>query len=353
MWRRLRAGVPLTVGPSWVQIGIDERCNYRCAMCAVHSYRLPKQDRRRVLSRQAFEGLVAQLSELGTQRLDIAGTGEPLLHPDAIEMLGCVKAAGMRCTLITNGSLLTPEVCDSLVEMGLDSVNVSLNAASDETHHRVTRVPLGEWSRIVRAMRYLVESRARRGGRGPCVSASFIIQRDSFTEVLKLAQEAVESGFHNVEYVALGVNDASRELQLAPEDEAVLLEQMREAARVLAASGVMTNASRYLSRPPRPEWSKPVVSDTACTIGQFFCRIHTDGSVDPCGCSRRVVGDVTRQTVRQVWLSQAYRAFRREAFSLPRLGKPLDECGCYTCGHAQTIINYEWTLGAGLLPAIP
>lgn len=350
--RRLRSGAPLTAGPLWVQIGIDERCNYRCAMCGGHSYLLPQTSRSRMLSLEAFAGLVSQLREMGTQRLDIGGTGEPMLHPDLLEMLRQVKNAGMRCTLITNGSLLTPKACDRFIAMGLDSVNISINSATDGTHHRITQAPMGERSRIVRALRYLVERRAQSGAGSPCVSVSFIIQKGNFAEVALIAQEAAMFGFDNVEYVALGMNEASRDLQLSPWEQAQVHRGLGEAQRVLASAGRMTNAGRYLSLPPRAEWSRPVVTQTPCTIGQFFCRILADGSVDPCGCSRRVIGDAMREPIRDIWSSPGYRAFRREAFSLPRLGRPVDACGCYTCGHSQRIVNYQQTLGTGALPEI-
>lgn len=350
--RRLRAGDALKPGPSWVQVGIDERCNFRCGMCWAHSHRLPEQHRSHVLPRETFDHLVDQLRELGTQRLDIAGTGEPLLHPDALHMLRCVKAAGMECVLITNGSLLTPERCDALIETRLDSLNVSLNSATDEAHHRVSDAPVGQRSRIVDALRYLVASRHRRGATKPCISVSFIVQRDNCGEIRRFAQEAIDFGFDSVEFAWLGINEASRALVLSPEDAEEARRQMQDAQHMLAEAGLMTNARRCLSRARGPEWSKTVFRLMPCYVGHFFCRVLADGAVDPCGASRRVVGNVTRDRVRDVWSSLAYRTFRREAFALPNLGRHLDQCGCYTCGHAQRAFEYHEKLRAGLFPEI-
>ncbi len=352
MNNRLRAGTPLRPGPSWVQIGIDERCNYRCGMCWTHSHRLPEQGRRHVLPRKTFEHLVDQLRELGTQRLDIAGTGEPLLHPDALDMLRHVKAAGMRCVLITNGSQLSPKVCESFIDIGLDCLNVSLHSATDETHHRITDGPLGDRSHIVAMLRYLVAKRHRRGVARPCVSVSFIVQRDNCREIGGIAQEAADLGFDNVEFAGLGINKASRELALSPQEEEEVRRQMQEAQRILDEAGVVTNARQYAGCARGARWSKSIYTQTPCCVGHFFCRILADGAVDPCGVSRRVVGDVTRERVRDIWSSPAYRSFRREAFGLPELGRPLDGCGCYTCGHAQRALAYHARLSAGLVPEI-
>jgi MoaA/NifB/PqqE/SkfB family radical SAM enzyme len=352
MGRRLRAGVALRPGPSWVQIGITEHCNYRCGMCWAHSNRLPKQHRNHVLPRECFERLIDQFSEMGTQRLDIGGTGEPLLHPDALEMLQYVKAAGIHCVLITNGSRLTPEMCDAFVEIGLDSLNVSLNSAADETHRRITAGPVGERSRIVQMLRYLRGSRARREAAKPGISVSFIVQRDNWSEITDIAEEAIQLGLNNVEFAPLGINEASRELALSPEEECEVRLRMDLAQAMLDKAGLTTNARHYLSYTQGAEWSRGVFGQTPCYVAHFFCRVLADGGVDPCGVSRRVVGDATQKQFRDIWLSPAYSAFRREAFRLPKLGHELEGCGCYTCGHAPRARDYHAKLNSGLFPQI-
>jgi MoaA/NifB/PqqE/SkfB family radical SAM enzyme len=352
MGRRLRAGVALRPGPSWVQIGITEHCNYRCGMCWAHSHLLPKQNRKHVLRRECFEHLIDQFSKMGTRRLDIGGTGEPLLHPDALEMLQYVKAAGIHCVLITNGSRLTPEMCDAFVDIGLDSVSVSLHAAADETHHRVTAGPVGDRSHIVRMLRYVVESRERRGATKPCASVSFVVQRDNWSEITDIAEEASQLRFNNVEFTALGINEASRELALSREEEREVRRRMDLAQEILDGAGLMTNARHYLSCTRGAEWSSGVFGQTPCYVGHFFCRVLADGSVDPCGASRRVVGNVTRDSFGDIWSSLAYRTFRREAFGLPELGRQLEGCACYTCGHAPRARDYHEKLNSGLFPQI-
>lgn len=350
--RRLRAGVPLRPGPTWVQIGIEEHCNYRCGMCWAHSHLLPEHGRPHVLPTETFKHLVDQLSVVGAQRIDIGGSGEPLLHPDALDMLHYIKAAGIACVLITNGSLLDQAACDSLVEMRLDAINVSLNSATDDSHHRVADAPTGERSHIVAMLRYLAESRIRSGATRPCISVSFVVQKDNCREIIQIAQEAADLGYDNVEFAGLGINEASQELALSPREQREARRQMAEAQHLLDRAGIMNNVRHYLTVPQGPEWSKSVVAHTPCSVGQFFCRVLADGRVYPCGVSRRVVGDATRQQITDIWSSPAYRDFRREAFRLPARDSQLDGCGCYSCGHAHTILDYHRKLSVGLLPEV-
>jgi MoaA/NifB/PqqE/SkfB family radical SAM enzyme len=211
---------------------------------------------------------------------------------------------------------------------------------------------MGDRSRIVSMLRYLVEERNRRGLTKPWVSISFVVQRGNCAEVARAAQEAVDIGLDCVLYMALGINEASREVVLSQRDEEETLRQMAQAQRVLSHAGRVTNAHHYLSRQRGVQWSRAILAQTPCYVGQFFCRSHTDGAVDPCGVSRRIVGDITRERIRDIWSSPLYRAFRQEASSLPQRGRPLDRCGCYTCNHAQTILSYHQRLSAGIYPEI-
>jgi MoaA/NifB/PqqE/SkfB family radical SAM enzyme len=57
------------------------------------------------------------------------GYGEPLSHPDILGMINQVSATGSKSALITNGTLLTPQLVESLVEAGLKKIWVSLDSS--------------------------------------------------------------------------------------------------------------------------------------------------------------------------------------------------------------------------------
>jgi MoaA/NifB/PqqE/SkfB family radical SAM enzyme len=62
------------------------------------------------------------------------GLGEPLFHPQIVEMVARAKHAGCRVELITNGTLLDASVSKGLVEAGLDLLWVSLDGANPESY---------------------------------------------------------------------------------------------------------------------------------------------------------------------------------------------------------------------------
>jgi MoaA/NifB/PqqE/SkfB family radical SAM enzyme len=130
-------------GPLHAQIGICDPCNHRCVMCWDH----PPEDRQseataerfgfqpqELMSLATFQSVIDDLHRLGTRRIDLVGRGEPLLNPAVVDMVAHAKARGMLLLLCTNAARLTTAFSDRFVALGLDRLNVSLNAGTPETY---------------------------------------------------------------------------------------------------------------------------------------------------------------------------------------------------------------------------
>ncbi|MBN1458159.1 MAG: radical SAM protein [Armatimonadetes bacterium] len=351
--RRIAAGLALKPGPSWVQIGIDEHCNYRCVMCRTHSYLLEERPKVARLPKETYDRAVRELASLGTKAIDICGFGEPMLHPHAMEMFRLVRELGMECRLVTNGSRLSPEVCAEFIEMGLDRLRVSINAGTDDTHHELTRAPQGEWTQIMENAGLLVRLRDEAGIETPVVGMTIAIHKMNFAEVETLAREASVRGIDELEFLALGINEASAELALTEEEQAEVRRQVEAADAIMQAAGKKSTARDFLSRPGEELWTKDIFSRIPCHVGQFFCRINATGDVNPCCPSIRVIGNLHQDSFRTIWSSESYRAFRKEAMALPeRGGDPVRECFCHNCYHFPYLIQYHENLTSGHLDGL-
>jgi hypothetical protein len=91
--------------PTQIELEFTNRCNARCTAC-------PRSDMP-VYGRMTSAVLLRILSlyteyehplTAGRPRLVIAGGGEPLLHPQAVELLAICRASGLHVTLISNAS---------------------------------------------------------------------------------------------------------------------------------------------------------------------------------------------------------------------------------------------------------
>jgi MoaA/NifB/PqqE/SkfB family radical SAM enzyme len=86
-----------------------------------------------------LNGLEA-LRQGGVRYLSLTG-GEPLLYPELLPALARSQELGLNTILCTNGALLTPPLIRQLKHAGLDTLIISIDAASEELHDRHRGLP--------------------------------------------------------------------------------------------------------------------------------------------------------------------------------------------------------------------
>ncbi len=114
-----------------VYIEPTSTCNLNCPVCVRNSWDEPTG----TMDMATYRRLAAGLSEVPSLRtMAFWGLGEPLLHPDIVEMVAEAKRLGAETELITNAVLLDREMAEGLVTAGLDLLVVSVEGSSSESH---------------------------------------------------------------------------------------------------------------------------------------------------------------------------------------------------------------------------
>lgn len=130
---------------------ITEACNYRCRYCYAHWAGSGRELLHNVpATAQMLENLWQYFHpqnianplrrEMDWQgvRLNIAG-GEPLLYPErALQILSAARDIGFTTSLITNGSLLSPELSQQLAPH-LSLLGISLDSGVSTTNRQIGR----------------------------------------------------------------------------------------------------------------------------------------------------------------------------------------------------------------------
>ena len=124
-------------GPFFAMIDVTQRCNLNCVGCRFHSpyTRRPSAGDPEIpdVSVELVERFCGELGIMGTESLIFSGAGEPMLHPRIFDLIGLAKAAGLKVSLLTNGTLLDRSRIESLIDSRLDLLKVSLWGGSPET----------------------------------------------------------------------------------------------------------------------------------------------------------------------------------------------------------------------------
>jgi radical SAM protein with 4Fe4S-binding SPASM domain len=151
LYRRARRGRLPTNGT----IELTHRCPLACSHCYNN---LPVGDagaRRRELDTQELYRIIDEMADAGCLWLLLTG-GEILARHDFLEIYTHAKRRGLLITLFTNGTQLTPQIADHLVEWRPFAIEITLYGRTRETYERLTGVP-GSFERCMRGIRLLKE----------------------------------------------------------------------------------------------------------------------------------------------------------------------------------------------------
>jgi radical SAM protein with 4Fe4S-binding SPASM domain len=118
-------------------IGLTDRCNLRCVHCFVHDAARDRELRARELTTQQWFQIFDKLADAGCLSLTWTG-GEILVRDDFAELYRYAKQKGFLITLMTNGTLLTPEIVELLQEWYPLYLDISLYGLSAEMYQQVT-----------------------------------------------------------------------------------------------------------------------------------------------------------------------------------------------------------------------
>jgi radical SAM protein with 4Fe4S-binding SPASM domain len=299
-----------------------------------------------------FVALLDELPDL--EQVTLQGLGEPLLHPDLEAMIVAAKDRGITVGFNTNGTLLTPGRCRSLVEAGVDWVHVSVDGATAATFEHIRDG--ARFGQVVRNLRRLLDARRLAGRTTPRVQLNAVLMRSNLGELDDLVRLAGDVGVDRLwlqalshdfsdtaddpAYVEIGrftrdqavwARAGESDGDEADEDRAGPAAALARARRLAGQLGVEL---RLPEDGPPDELAAGPGGDLPCDWPWNSAYVTHDGKVQPCcmvmGDDRATMGDITDRTLAEVWHGPAYQRFRAQL----RSDRPPSVCrGCSLYRH--------------------
>ncbi|MFM1932544.1 MAG: hypothetical protein RL226_1847 [Bacteroidota bacterium] len=121
----------------YVRLAVTDRCNLRCSYCLPEGFTsfLPKKD---LLSFEELFRLLEILSDMGVRKLRFTG-GEPFVRQDLMGLIRKVAKAHLfdSVHITTNGVLTAPWIPE-LADLGIASMNISIDSIQQERFKQIT-----------------------------------------------------------------------------------------------------------------------------------------------------------------------------------------------------------------------
>jgi MoaA/NifB/PqqE/SkfB family radical SAM enzyme len=273
------------------------------------------------------------------QRVYLIGLGEPTLHPGLPEFTRRLASVGVEVWVTTNATLLDDEQAEALALAGLSHVSVSIDGGTRETYERI-RVR-GKFDDVVRGLKALGRARERHGN--PEIWLNVVANASNLSELVPLVELCAEAGgdgvfieelypfsdpaieeFCRSESLDLLGEERVRELFAAAKSRAAELgirwmtrldeqamnapKRSSEPAPALSPEAV----SQPRPAPEAPAEEAPLTLPFACSEPWSNLNINASGEVRPCCFNDIVLGDLTKQSIEEIWNGPGYTALRSD-----------------------------------------
>ncbi|MCA1581209.1 MAG: radical SAM protein [Acidobacteria bacterium] len=350
--------------PTFVQLRVTNLCNLRCKMCGqwgdtgiYRSDGFPasatdgQSEGARIreligLNRQMdLPDYVRLLDEIAPwQPIVSLFGGEPLLYPDILPLVREIKKRGLTCTIITNGGRLEQYARD-LVEAGIDSIAVSIDGP-EEVHNRI-RGKADAYQKAVDGVRAIARWRKELGRPMPMqiailpvtelnigdiaaavaalrelpidtinVGLRWFVPKETGSEYESVMRETfgvAGDSWKGFEFDAKAAMDGTKTRQMT--DLVKLLKGLKRRRFLDSAQGKpWTSFVPDVAPSKVPEYFsdfQQTFGHNLCPVAWYFAQVEPDGDVTFCGdFPDYVIGNVRRETFREVWTGEKATRFR-------------------------------------------
>ncbi|MEK7680639.1 MAG: radical SAM protein [Patescibacteria group bacterium] len=209
------------------------------------------------------------------------GIGEPLLHKDIVEMVRYTaeKEIANTIEILTNASLLTPQMSDALISAGLNRLVVSLQGTSKEKYQEVCGADIN-FEKFIGNLKYFYEHKGKA------------------QMYFKIVDSALE-----------GKDDEQKFYEIFGD----ICDTIGIEHTVPIHSGIDYEKVLKGKEMSLTQFGLPVSEVKICPQPFFHMQINPDGKVVPCYSFEYpgIMGDCNNESVCEIWRGEKFQQFRR------------------------------------------
>ncbi|MBP1681179.1 MAG: radical protein [Proteobacteria bacterium] len=272
--------------PMMIVLSFSYVCNALCPNCPYtnSTIRADYKDAK-YMSEAIFKKIADEAGQFGAW-LRISGGGEPLMHPQFLELMRYAKEKGCKLGIINNGSLMSIDKAKALFEMGVEMLEFSVDA-STEHDYDIVRKGLS-FEKLVSQLRAVYALRNEMGAKTKIIASAINQQGIDVDAVEQFWQPYVDQ-FQKRKYLTWGINDPQNSADETP----------------------------YL--PPEEKIPCPFI----------FERLNIDsrGQVMVCGydiAAHTNMGNITEKSIQEIWHGEGFDFYRQK--HLARKGDEIAMC---------------------------
>lgn len=281
---KLEEVIPIQT-PFVIHMDTNNVCNFRCKFCTSGDHELLARYERPkgFMTFDLFKKIIDDATQFDGKVKDLLfhKNGEPLLHPDIVKMIRYAKEKNVanRTILVTNASNFTPRLARDVADSGIDYIQISMQAVSDEGYKKVSQVNIS-YDKLVFAVGYLFAHKK---------DATHLNVKLMDTGLSEEERQKFTDDFQNI-CDTCGIEHPISYTQPHVKDTSLGLKKE-------------TTHDNY-----RASYKE------ICTLPFYTMNINFNGKVSACSFDwrhKQIMGEVDKTPLKEIWLGKRYNDFRK------------------------------------------
>ncbi|HJX50923.1 MAG TPA: radical SAM protein [Candidatus Nanoarchaeia archaeon] len=285
--------------PLYAQYELTENCNYKCIFCYnVWKNNKNKIDKKEYLTEKQQLKIIDKLAEMNIFGLIISG-GEPLTSKSIFKIIErSSKKYKIETSIITNGALLTEDVCKKLKENGLSDMQISLHSFKEKDNDRITGIR-GSYKKTIRGIR-----KALKYFHSENININMVPTKMTYQDVYSTAKFLKKLGIINFtvsSYVYTGNQKLDNMLAPSRENFQEIYNQIVKIKNKLHMNTFIGGCYPLCSLSKKID--KEVVSliGNICDAGVTQIVISPQGEIRPCVAYNHILGNILKDNPLKIW----------------------------------------------------
>ena len=323
--------------PETISLFLTYKCNLACSMCGQWGDQgvfksLGNEILRKQLTREKLDELIDEFATF-KPNITLFG-GEPMMYKDWTDVVARIKSRGMRCNMVTNGTLMSV-YAERILDSGLDEIILSLDGT--EEVHDETRCEVGTFSKLSEGVAEVARLRREKRERHPRLNINCTLFETNYKqleEIVKVAEEigADNLNFHHLLFVNKAAYDRHNEIfqenfgrttpdwagfvwdELPGMDPEALLDSIRR-IRAMKSPVNVSVYPNFTEEEIRRYYTEFEFESTSyknrCMSLWMTAYVMPDGEVRPYHTMNYSPGNVNAAPFLEIWNNPTYREYRR------------------------------------------
>ncbi len=165
----------IAIYPRNVEFEITSRCDKKCLFCEHTYWNEPKWD-------LTYDNMIHITSQFPKLRwVNLTGEGDSFLNRDFLRIIEHLKTRGVAVYLVDSFDLITKEVATKLIDLGVDGIYISFDAATKETYEFIKEGC--RYDRTLQNIKDMISLKKEKKSPIPELCFRFVVNKKNYTEM--------------------------------------------------------------------------------------------------------------------------------------------------------------------------